>query len=77
MNSDTNFSSERLNRVLVPIGFAGKKKKCAINMSSLPKFILNMPSGQLSLLSMDYQATGRKKRIFAKYLSFQEAAFWV
>ena len=42
-------------------------------MSSLPKFILNMPSGQLSLLSMDYQATGRKKRIFAKYLSFQEA----
>ena len=76
MNSDTNFSSERLNRVLVPIGFA-EKKKCAINMSSLPKFILNMPSGRLSLLSMDYQATGRKKRIFAKYLSFQEAAFWV
>ena len=25
MNSDTNFSSERLKRVLVPIGFAEKK----------------------------------------------------
>lgn len=28
MNSDTNFSSERLKRVLVPIGFAEKKKMC-------------------------------------------------